>query len=124
MWNNLSYSLLFMQTHILNLDNDPFQRIATGKKLLECRLYDEKRKLIQIGDIITFTNRVNTDEQISVKVIWLLLYPTFNQLFKDTHQQFFPQYTREELEDSMLAYYSKEDEEKYGVVGIRIEKRD
>ena len=42
------------------------------------RLYDEKRRLIKVGDIIEFTNRA-TDEKLSAKVLQLHLFKNFNE---------------------------------------------
>lgn len=42
--------------HKMSLRNKPFNNIKSGTKTIELRLYDEKRKLISVGDIITFTN--------------------------------------------------------------------
>lgn len=42
--------------HKMSLRNKPFNSIKSGTKTIELRLYDEKRKLISVGDIITFTN--------------------------------------------------------------------
>ena len=39
-------------THKMNLHNDPFEKIACGIKNIELRLYDEKRRLIKVGDEI------------------------------------------------------------------------
>lgn len=38
--------------HIMNLTPSPFQMIREGKKTIELRLYDEKRKSISVGEVI------------------------------------------------------------------------
>jgi ASC-1-like (ASCH) protein len=45
----------------MNLTPSPFKMIREGRKTIELRLYDEKRKAISIGDTITFCN---TEEDI------------------------------------------------------------
>src|SRR5699024_7260842 len=70
-----------MNTHQLQLATAPFDAITSGVKTIESRVYDEKRQTIQLGDTIIFTNRENTDQTISVKVIGLLRYETFHDLF-------------------------------------------
>ena len=67
-------------THKMKLRNDPFNRIASSKKTIEIRLYDEKRRNIKINDYIEFTN-METGEQILVKVIDLHLFKSFKDLF-------------------------------------------
>lgn len=51
-----------MKRHIMNLMPAPLKMIREGRKTIELRLYDEKRKQISIGDIITF---VNTEDDIA-----------------------------------------------------------
>ena len=46
----------------MNLPPAPLKMIREGRKTIELRLYDEKRKQISIGDIITF---VNTEDDIA-----------------------------------------------------------
>ena len=50
--------------HYLNLHDAPFQSIKNKLKTIEMRLNDERRKLINVGDIIVFTNNV-TNETLS-----------------------------------------------------------
>lgn len=45
-----------MQNHIMNLAPLPMQQIRDGRKTIELRLYDEKRKLISVVDTIEFIN--------------------------------------------------------------------
>ena len=44
-----------MKTHEMNLQPKYFDFIKDGTKRIELRLYDEKRQLIRLGDIIEFT---------------------------------------------------------------------
>ena len=54
--------------HEMKLYSNPFELIKNGKKRIEIRLYDEKRKLIKINDIIKFKN-IDTNEIIKTKVV-------------------------------------------------------
>lgn len=45
-----------MVEHIMNLKKIWFDYIANGDKTIEGRLYDDKRKQLNVGDIIKFTN--------------------------------------------------------------------
>ena len=107
--------------HELRLNNEPFQKIQSGTKTIEMRLYDVKRKLIKENDIIEFTNR-STNEKIRTKVFKLHLYPSFDELYKD-FDNISLGYEENDIKDSkdMEIYYSKEEQCKYGVVGIQIE---
>ncbi len=106
--------------HKMNLNDKPFNSIKNGFKTIEMRLYDEKRRLINVGDIIEFTNRV-TNEKISAKVIKLHLFNNFEELYKQ-FDKFSLGYKENEIASAndMSIYYSKEEQEKYGVVGIEI----
>lgn len=106
--------------HGLRLHNNPFEKIKSGTKTIEMRLYDEKRRLINIGDIIEFTNRT-TLEKIRVEVINLYLFNSFKELY-DNFDNLSIGYDLNENKDfnDMYKYYTKEDQRKYGVVGIEI----
>ena len=98
-------------THNMNLNNGPFNRIKDGTKTIELRLNDEKRQLLKENDFIEFTNRV-TLEKIIVKIEGL--YKHFDKISMgyDINDIANP--------EDMEKYYSKEEQEKYGVVGIEI----
>ena len=44
--------------HYMKLKNDPFIKIKNKTKTIEMRLNDEKRKKINVGDIIEFTRKM------------------------------------------------------------------
>ena len=108
--------------HIMRLHNDPFNKIKDGTKTIELRLNDEKRRLISIDDTIVFENRT-TEEIIKVRVIKLYKYDNFEELFKHFNSITLG-YEKKEIPNpkDMNMYYSKEKQEKYGVVGIEIRK--
>lgn len=110
--------------HNMSLSNEPYNSIYYGKKDIEMRLYDEKRELINIGDIITFTNR-DTGETFDVKVVSLHRYNNFEELY-DNFDKFRLGYEEKEnaVPEDMEKYYLKDEIEKYGVVGIEIIKVD
>lgn len=109
-----------IRTHQLRLNDAPFEKIKSGRKTIEMRLYDEKRKLIKEDDIIEFTNIV-TGEKIKTKVIKLHLYNSFEELYKN-FDNISLGYGENEIKnpDDMDKYYSKEEQCKYGVVAIEI----
>ena len=43
-----------MKEHIMKLNPSPFEMIRSGKKTIELRLYDEKRKCISNGEGVNF----------------------------------------------------------------------
>ena len=107
-------------THEMRLHDSPFNMIKNGTKTVELRLYDEKRRLINKNDIIEFTNR-KTDEVIKTKVINMHKYTTFEELYKYFDKISIGYTEDEEMNPcDMDIYYSKEEQIKYGVVGIEI----
>lgn len=111
-----------MITHEMKLQPEPFVAVATGTKIIESRLYDEKRQKIQLGDQILFRNMEKTDEAVTARVDGLLRYETFSAMFNDFPPSAFGGISKELLEDQIYGFYSKEEEAKYGVLGIRISK--
>ncbi len=108
----------------MRLKNDPFKAIKSGTKKIELRLNDEKRKLIKEHDIIEFENRI-TSEKIEVEVIKLHHFDSFFELYKH-FDKISIGYKADEIAnpEDMDKYYSKEEQAKYGVVGIEIKLID
>ena len=109
--------------HTMKLNNNPFRSIKNGTKNIELRLNDEKRQLLNIGDIIEFTNRDN-GEKLITEIEDLYHYSSFEELYPN-HDKLSMGYAKNEIADpkDMEEYYSKEEQEKYGVVGIKIKKK-
>lgn len=106
--------------HKMNLWDESFQKIKDGTKTIEMRLCDEKRSSISVRDIIEFTNTKN-GEILECIVTNLYKYQNFAELYKH-HNKIAIGYSEDEIADpaDMLAYYSLEKIEKYGVLGIEI----
>jgi ASC-1-like (ASCH) protein len=62
--------------HKMKLKPKPFEKIKSGEKTIEIRLFDEKRQKLAIGDNIKFIN-IENREEIVAEVIDLLKYKTF-----------------------------------------------
>lgn len=110
-----------MKTHTMNLYNDAFNLIKQGSKTIELRLYDEKRQKILIGDLIQFIN-IDNKNVLSTKVKNIFIYKDFQKLYKDFDKMSIG-YKEDEISNykDMEQYYSIEDIEKYGVIGIEIQ---
>ena len=106
----------------MKLNNNAFQNIKNGVKKFELRLYDERRKNINIGDTIIFHNLNNLENTIEVRVLALLRYPTFADLFKDIdYKQCGTANSLEEKLKRVHTFYTVEQEEKYGILAIKME---
>ncbi len=103
----------------LHVKQPYFDMIATGTKDIECRLYDEKRRQIKLGDILLFHNE---DKIIYRKVAGLLIARDFEKLFDLIDAK------RAGLNDTRTAittmqkFYNLQSQSEFGVVGIVLEK--
>ncbi len=106
----------------MKLNNGPYVNIKNGTKTIELRLNDDKRQLLKIKDLIEFTNK-ETLEQMLVEIQNLYHYPSFDELYKHFDKVSMG-YKENDVADpkDMEKYYSKEEQEKYGVLGIEIKK--
>ncbi|MBW3020968.1 ASCH domain-containing protein [Candidatus Woesearchaeota archaeon] len=110
-----------MDYHEMHLYDEPYERIRKGTKKLEVRLNDEKRQKVQIGDKIIFYKQ--NGGFISTKVINLYKYNSFMELFDNINLNLLgydSETDKNELVKRMRKYYTEEQEEKYGVLGIEI----
>lgn len=106
--------------HNMKLNDGPFNLIKEGSKTIELRLFDEKRRLLNVGDDILFRNII-TNEELLTNIIALHKYNSFKELYKDFDKVSLGYGIDEECDPSdMNEYYSTLDEEKYGVVGIEL----
>ena len=109
--------------HEMKLQSEYYNFILNGTKRIEIRLFDEKRQQIKIGDIIKFLKEPELNESFEAKVMGLLRYNSFEDMFKDFDISILSNksMTKEELIAVLEQFYTKEKQEQYGVLGIRIE---
>lgn len=110
--------------HVMKLNNAPFEMIRSGRKTIELRLYDEKRRLISIGDEIKFVNSSDPTISLTCRVIALHRFDSFEDLYKSL-PLLQCGYTENDIltasPGDMDVYYSKEKQKEHGVIGIEIE---
>ncbi|MBR4943094.1 MAG: ASCH domain-containing protein [Clostridia bacterium] len=111
-----------MKTVKMRLNDKPFFQIKNGEKRVEVRLFDEKRKLLCVGDFLLFTHR-ESGEALLTEIVGLHTYPTFSEWAKD--EKIFPQCgfgkkSGEEAIQEMYTYYSPSEEALYGVLAIEL----
>ena len=109
--------------HEMKLQPKYYDYILNGTKRIEIRLFDEKRQQIKIGDTIKFFKEPELKESFDVKVVGLLRYNSFEDMFKDFDISVLSDksMTKEELINVLEQFYTKEKQKEYGVLGIRIE---
>ena len=107
--------------HQMKLKSSPFEKIKSGRKTIELRLNDEKRQKVQIGDFIEFSCLDNPDDRIQTRVTALHHFSTFAELYASLPKEKLG-YTASETPapGHMDEYYSRENQEKYGVIGIEL----
>lgn len=110
-----------IKTYEFRLNKEPFESMKEGAKKIEMRLFDEKRRLLQVGDKIIFIKR-DEDEILKTKIIALHRFKNFEELYSHFDKKVLG-YKEGEIARSsdMSKYYSEEDIKKYGVLGIEIE---
>ncbi len=104
-------------THQMNLNDLPFEMIRSGKKTIELRLNDEKRRAIKVGDHILF------NDCLEVEVVALHAYPDFEALYAALpilSLGYTPEEEATASPDDMLAYYTREQITRYGALGIEV----
>jgi len=113
-------------THFMSLYDRPFSKIMDGSKTIEIRLNDKKRRKVSIGDHITFTKVSDKKETLTVQVVDLYPHPSFAALYQAFSFAEFgcDGYTMEQMLDRTYDIYTKENEQRYGVLGIRVRRID
>ena len=108
--------------HPMKLHASPFEKIKSGEKTIELRLFDEKRRQIKVGDTIAFTNTA-TGETHSTKVLKLHRFDSFEELYAAL-PLLKCGYTTEDIDTAqpsdMEQYYPVEEQKQYGVIGIEV----
>lgn len=108
--------------HQMRLQSGPFDKIRSGEKTLELRIYDEKRKGLELGDEIEFSRMDDPEDKIRAQVTGLLRYRNFADLITDLPAGYlgYKESEKDYLKKSMYEVYTPEEEAQSGVLGIRI----
>lgn len=108
--------------HEMKLQPKYYDYILNGTKRIEIRLFDEKRQMIKIGDTIRFLKEPELQESFDVFVVDLYRYNSFEEMFKEFDISILSDksMTKDELINDLEEFYTKEKQDKYGVLGIRI----
>ena len=107
----------------MKLRQTPFEMIKSGEKTIELRLYDEKRQSVAVGDDIEFTC-VESGERLMRTVRAIHIFASFAELYRALPLEKCG-YTAENAADAspsdMEEYYTREEQSRYGVIGIELE---
>lgn len=112
-----------MKTYNMKLLPQYFNYIKNGTKRLELRLNDEKRKDLEINDIIIFEKLSDDIEYLNTKVKKIYKYNNFKDLVNDFDIELIADksITKDELLKTLNKIYTVEEQNKYGVLAIEIE---
>lgn len=111
--------------HIMKLNSSVFEKVKSGEKIREYRLYDEKRKLVRIGDTIKFLKLPELKEEVVVDVVGIEIFENwenayskyFDDDFKDRYKTL-----EDVVKDTYENYYSKKETEENGCCVFSIKK--
>lgn len=107
--------------HEMKLNENEFDNIIYKNKVMEVRLYDEKRRKIKIGDKIIFFKQPFLEEKIFVEVKALYKFRTFREAYSNFPIKLFG-YDEKDVSymlNLIYSIYTKEEENKYEVLVIK-----
>lgn len=106
----------------MGLYESPIQSIKSGRKTVEVRLYDEKRRKIKRGDTIKFTKLPDKSETLLVEVLGLQQYGSFKEMYESIPSKAFDCEGQplNEMIESTYEVYSPEQEKEWGTLAITI----
>jgi ASC-1-like (ASCH) protein len=104
----------------MGLYDEYFHSVKNGKKIVEVRLNDEKRRKISIGDTIEFTNLHKENQKLIVEVTNLTTYNSFKEMYENVPLKDFDcdKWTIEDLLEGTYKIYSKQQEKEFGTLAI------
>lgn len=107
--------------HHMKLKQLPFEKIKNGSKTIELWLNDEKRQKVQVGDFIEFSCLDNPESKIQTRVTVLHHFSSFAELYSSLPKEKLGYAVSETPSpDHMDEYYTREEQERYRVIGIEL----
>lgn len=109
--------------HEIKVKEQYYNLIKSGEKIYEGRLWDEKRSLIKVGDILRINKEPLIDEFLDAEVVDLVKFKSFEEMagVLPSKEIGFDGCSPNEIANEYHKFYSIEQEEKYGVVAIKLE---
>ncbi len=112
--------------HIMTLYPEYFDSTCSGRKSVEVRLNDEKRRMISVGDTIQFECLPDRQRKVTVIVEALHQHETFEDLYRAVPfgEMDCEGWSMTEMIEGTYEIYTPEQERKWGALGIRIRRAD
>ena len=110
----------------MGLYGEYFNAIKEGKKTVEVRLNDEKRRAITVGDTIEFLKIPEQDMVLKVQVTGLRTYDTFEAMYKDIPLTEFDceGWKIKDMIDGTYEIYTPNQEKEWGTLAISMRLLD
>jgi ASC-1-like (ASCH) protein len=107
----------------MKMKEEFFDKVKSGQKIYEVRLYDEKRQKICIGDTIIFKKMPDLIDGVVTKVVDVKRFENFEQMAQTLSiaSLGFEKKNATQVSRFYRTIYGKEDEKKYGVVVFKLE---
>ncbi|MBO5229691.1 MAG: ASCH domain-containing protein [Clostridia bacterium] len=112
-----------MMKHEMKIRAIYFDKIKRGEKIYEVRLNDEKRQLIDVGDVIVLKKEPELCEELFVEVKDLIYFDSFAEMVNTLPKEKvgFAEMKNEAIVDVYHQFYTPEAEKKHGVVAINVQ---
>lgn len=110
----------------MGLQEKYYNNMKYGNKKIELRLNDDKRKLLNIGDTIYFLLEPERKKELKTKIVGLTKYKNFNEAVDNISIEFLSSISdnKEEYLNDLNKYYSKEEQDEFGVLAIEVEVQE
>lgn len=111
------------ETYILTLNSVYFDYMLNGTRRIEMRLYSDKKRYMKVGDKIRFFKLPDNNEYFDAKIVELIKCKSFADIIDNYDIKYLvdKDYKVEDLIKSLRGMYTKDEETKYGVIGIKVE---
>lgn len=106
--------------HEMHIDSIYFSLLKEGKKRVELRVNDEKRRQIMPGDKICFLSREHTDGVVTLNVSKKLISDSFESLLKDIPAVALGGISEEKQIQELRRFYTEDEVTTWGVVAFML----
>jgi len=108
--------------HEMKIKAGYFEKIKSGEKIYEVRLNDEKRRLLKVGDVLILKKEPEQKEELHLQIKDLIYFKSFKEMVNTLplNQVGFAGMLKEDVVTVYHQFYTLADEEKFGVVAIKV----
>ena len=109
--------------HEMKIQTIYFDKIKNGEKIYEVRLNDEKRRTMDVGDVLVLKKEPEQIEELYLEIKDLVYFNSFDEMVNTLPSQKigFAGMEKQSIIDVYHSFYTPADEKKYGVVAIKVQ---